>query len=193
MSHLEDRIKPYSKAMVKVLKGPVNRNSTAWGNIIHYQDQIQDQINPFGLELIIKKEEGFAYVRQFEDGEGNTLGLVVRRQIGFETTIVLIVLRQVLEEFDNNPTQFQVSEKFITDIEIREEVELFFPQKFNRVKLIKEMDNCIKKVMELGYLIEVSKKESETLYQIHRIIKEKITLDTLMEFKVKLDTYVKYI
>ena len=35
------------------------------------------------------------------------------------------------------------------------------------------------------------KKENETKYQIHRIIKEKITLDILQDFQTKLKEYVE--
>lgn len=193
MSSLEKNIKPYSKAMVKLLKGSIERSSNVWEDVVHYQNEIQDYLSQIGLELIVKKEEGFAFVKQFEDSEGNTLGLITRRQIGFEISIVLVVLRQSLEEFDSNPTQFQVSQKFITDTEIKEEVELFLPEKFNRVKFLKELDGYIKRIVELGYLSEVSKKDNETKYQIQRIIKEKVTLDILQEFKIKLQNYVESI
>ena len=193
MSSLEKNITPYSKAIVKLLKGSIERNSNVWDDVVNYQSEIQDFISQIGLELIVKKEEGFAFIKQYEDSEGNTLGLVTRRQIGFETSIVLVVLRQSLEEFDSNPTQFQVSEKFITDTEIKEEVELFLPEKFNRVKFLKELDGYIKKIEELGYLSEVNRKENETKYQIQRIIKEKVTLDILQEFKLKLHGYVESI
>ena len=193
MSSLDKNIKPYSKAIIKLLKSLIERNSSLWDDVIHYQLEIQDYINQIGLELILKKEEGFAFVKQFEDNEGNTLGLITRRQIGFETSIVLVVLRQSLEEFDNNPTQFQVAEKFITDSEIKEEVELFLPEKYNRVRFMKELDSYIKKIVGFGYLIEIQKNDTETKYQIHRIIKEKVTLDILQDFKIKLEEYVKSI
>lgn len=193
MSSLERNKKPYSKAIVKLLKGSIERTSNVWDDVVNYQTEIQDYISQIGLELIVKKEEGFAFLKQFEDSEGNTLGLVTRRQIGFETSIVLVVLRQSLEEFDSNPTQFQVFEKFITDSEIKEEVELFLPEKFNRVKFLKELDGYINNIVKLGYLKEVSKKENETKYQIQRIIKEKITLDILQEFKLKLQENVESI
>jgi len=193
MSSLERNIKPYSKAIVKLLKGSIERTSNVWDDVVNYQLEIQDYISQIGLELIVKKEEGFAFIKQFEDSEGNTLGLVTRRQIGFEISIVLVVLRQSLEEFDRNPAQFQVSEKFITDSEIKEEVELFLPEKFNRVKFLKDLDGYIKRIVELGYLSEVNKKENETKYQIQRIIKEKVTLDILQEFKIKLQGYVESI
>jgi len=193
MSLLERNKKPYSKAIVKLLKAPIERNSSLWDSVINYQIEIQDYISQIGLELIVKKDEGFAFVKQYEDSDGNTLGLIARRQIGFETSIVLVVLRQILEEFDSNPIQFQVAEKFITDTEIKEEVELFLPEKFNRVKFLKELDGFINKIVELGYLKEVSKNDNETKYQIHRIIKEKVTLDNLQNFKLKLQEYVESI
>lgn len=191
MSDLEKNIKPYSKAIVRLLKSTVERNSSVWGDIVHYQDEIQAYISQMGLELIVKKDEGFAFLKQFEDSEGNTLGLITRRQIGFETSIVIVVLRQSLEEFDSNPTQFLVTEKFITDSEIREELELFLQEGYNKLKFKKELEKYIRNTVELGYLKEISKKENETKYQIHRIIKEKITLDILQEFKTKLQEYVE--
>lgn len=193
MSNLEKNIKPYSKAIVRLLKSTIERNSTLWEDVINYQLEIQDFISQLGLELIVKKDEGFAFVKQFEDSEGNTLGLITRRRIGFETSIVIVVLRHSLEEFDSNPTQFKVAEKFITDLEIKEEVELFLPEKFNRVKFMKELDSYINRIVELGYLKEINKKDNETKYQIHRIIKEKVTLDILQEFKTKLQEYVESI
>lgn len=190
MSHLEENITPYSKAIVRLLKSTVERNSNVWDDIINYQHEIQDYIGQIGLELIVKKDEGFAFVKQFEDSEGNTLGLVTRRQIGFEASIVLVVLRQSLEEFDSNPTQL-ATEKFITDSEIKDELELFLQEGYNKLKFQKDLDSYIKRVAELGYLKEVGKKENETKYQIHRIIKEKITLDILQDFKTKLQEYVE--
>lgn len=106
---------------------------------------------------------------------------------------MLIVLRQSLEDFDSNPTQIQVAEKFITNSEIKEEVELFLQEGYNRMKFQKDLDSHINKIVELGYLKEVNKKDSETKYQIHRIIKEKVTLDILQDFKTKLKEYVESI
>jgi hypothetical protein len=190
MSHLEKNITPYSKAIVRLLKSTVERTSNVWEDVINYQNDIQEYIGQIGLELIVKKDDGFAFVKQLEDNEGNTLGLVTRRQIGFETSIVLVVLRQSLEEFDSNPTQL-ATEKFITDSEIKDELELFLPEKFNRVKFIKDLNKYISDAEKLGYLKKISEKDNETKYQIHRIIKEKITLDILQDFKTKLQEYVE--
>jgi hypothetical protein len=187
MNSLEKNIKEYSTAVVKLLKSTVERDSVHWDTIINYQYEIQEYISLMGLELIVKKDEGFAYLKQFEKSDGTTLGLISRRQLGFEVSLLLIVLRHSLEEFDNNPTQYLVTEKMITGTEIKDELELFLPKKFDRVKLMKEFESYIKKVVDLGYLKEIKRKDNEITYQIHRIIKEKITLDALQEFKTKLD------
>ncbi len=189
---LEKHIKPYSRAIVKLLKSsPVESSSPVWNDVKNYQMEIQEYLGQIGLELIVRKEEGFAYIRQFENSDGDTLGLITRRRIGFETSVVLVVLRQSLEEFDSSPTSYQSHEKFITDIEIREELELFLQEGYNRLKFTKELDKYIKKAVELGFLKEVSVKDNETRYQIHRIIKDKITIDDLLEFKIKLAEYAQ--
>jgi len=193
MSNLEQHIKPYSKAIVKLLKQPIENNQSLWQDILNYQVEIQNYVNLIGLELVLKKDEGFAYLRELEDREGNTLGLVSKRKIGFEASIILVVLRQSLDEFDQNPTQFDVSEKFITSQEIKEEVELFLPETYNKVKLLKDLETNIRRIVDLGYLKEIDKNEFETKYQIHRIIKEKVSLDQLQEFKNKLEAYVESI
>ena len=58
MNHLEQNIKPYSKAIVKLLSGVVERKSNVWEDVINYQVEIQKYISQIGLELIVKKDDG---------------------------------------------------------------------------------------------------------------------------------------
>ncbi len=183
-------IKPYSKAIVKLLKGIVEYNDPAWNDILQYQADIQAYLGVIGLELIVKKDEGFAFVRQAILDDGKTINLATRRQLGFEISVILIVLRNMLYEFEMNPTDSQADEKYVTTTQIKEEVEMFLPVGFNQVKFRQDLDSNISKVIDMGFLAEVKKLETdETLYRIHRIIKEKVTLDDLAEFKQKLKEY----
>ncbi len=181
-------IKPYSKAIVKLLKGIVEYTDTAWEDILRYQTEIQDYVSVIGLDLIVKKDEGFAFLKQAVLDDDKTIRLVTRRQLGFEVSVILIVLRQLLDEFEMNPTDSQSDEKYVTMAQIKEEVEFFLPTKINQVKFKQDLDSYIAKVVELGFLVESKQAEnSEIRYKIHRIIKEKITLDDLNEFKKKLN------
>ncbi len=181
--------KPYSKAIILLLKKTVEKGSPVWEDIINYQIEIQEYLSVIGLELILKKDEGFAFVKQIVFDDDTTLNLVSRRQLGFEVSIVLIVLRQLLEDYDNNPVETQSSDRIITNNEIKDEVRIFLPQNFNRVKLEKDLDRYIQTVADLGFLKEIKRNNDEIRYKIHRIIKEKVTLEDLDAFNKKLEEY----
>lgn len=181
-------IKPYSRAVVRLLKGIVEKNDVVWNDVLNYQSDIQDYIGTMGLELIVKKDEGFAFVKQLKLDDDKTMNLVSRRQYGFEVSVMLIVLRQILENFDSNPTM-QATDKYVTAAEIKEETEMFLPTSFNKVKFEKDLDTYIDRIVGFGFLVEQKHQEGEKRYRIHRIIKEKVTLDDLSDFKNQLSNY----
>lgn len=181
-------IKPYSRAIVRLLKGIVEKNDVVWNDVLSYQSDIQDYIGTMGLELIVKKDEGFAFVKQLKLDDDKTMNLVSRRQYGFEVSVMLIVLRQILEDFDSNPTM-QATDKYVTAAEIKEETEMFLPTSYNKVKFEKDLDTYIDRIVGFGFLVEPKHQEGEKRYRIHRIIKEKVTLDDLSDFKNQLNNY----
>ena len=182
-------IKSYSKAVIKLLKGVVENNDTVWSDIITYQTDIQNYISVMGLELIVKKDEGFAFIKQMTLDDNKTINLVTRRQYGFEISVMLVVLRQMLEDFDSNPTESQAIDKYVTAMEIKEETEMFLPTSYNKAKFEKELDNNIQRIVDFGFLVAPKNGEREKRYKIHRLIKEKVTLDYLLEFKTQLNEY----
>jgi hypothetical protein len=194
MNQLQENIKPYSKAIVKLLKKTIDNDDIVWEDILFYQTEIQEYISKIGLELIIKENDGYAFLKQFEiDNDKNTIGIASRRQVGFETSIVLVILRQIIEEFESDPTDFQVTDKFITESELKEQISFFLPEKYNKVKFLKQLDSYVKNVIKLGYLKESGTNLNEKKYKIHKIIKEKVTLESLNEFKENLKQYVESI
>ena len=182
-------VKPYSKAVVRLLKGVVEKSDTTWNELLTYQTEIQNYISIIGLELILKKDEGFAFIKQTTIEDTKTINLVSRRQYGFELSVMLVVLRQMLEDFDSNPTLSQATDKYVTAFEIKEETEMFLPSTYNKAKFEKELDNNIERLVDFGFLIAPKSNDGETRYKIHRIIKEKVTLDDLLDFKKQLNDY----
>ena len=182
-------IKPYSKAVVRLLKGVVENSDTTWSELLTYQAEIQNYISTMGLELILKKDEGFAFVKQMALDCDKTINLVSRRQYGFEVSVMLVVLRQMLEDFDSNPTLSQATDKYVTAADIKEETKLFLPISYNKVKFEKDLDSNIERIVDFGFLVSPKNGEGEKRYKIHRIIKEKITLDDLLDFKKQLNDY----
>ena len=184
-------IEPYGRTVVRLLKGPVEVTDTnAWEDILNYQSEINKYLMNIGIELIVKRDEGFAYIKQIVDDDDRTTGLIPRQQLGFEISVILIILRQMLEEFDSNMDELYATERFVSADELKERIEIFLPERFNRVKLLSEIDAYINRIVSLGYL-KLIKRDNVNTYQIHRIIKEKVTLDKLQEFKDKLQEYVE--
>ena len=165
----------------------VESSDGVWNDILQYQDEISDYLDVIGLELIIKKDYGFAYLRQMTFDDNKTINLVSRTQIGFEVSLVIVVLRKMLADFDDNPTETLTNDKFVDREEIKEELKLFLPDKFDKVKFEDELDNYITRVEKCGFLKRVG--DSDTQYKIHRIIEEKVKLDDLKEFTKNLQEY----
>lgn len=189
--NIDSIIAPYGRTVVRLLKGPVEATDTnAWEDILNYQSEINKYLMNIGIELIVKRDEGFAYIKQIVDDDDRTTGLIPRQQLGFEISVILIILRQMLEEFDSNMDELYATERFVSADELKERIEIFLPERFNRVKLLSEIDTYINRIVSLGYL-KLIKRDNVNTYQIHRIIKEKVTLDKLQEFKDKLQEYVE--
>lgn len=192
MSGLHSNLKPYSKAIIKLIKGKVNSTDNTWEDILQHQKDVQKYVNVIGLELVIKDLDGFAYLRQFQiDEDDNTLGLVSRKQVGFETSVLLVILRQLIDDFENDPSDSRGSEKYINKEELIEQIELFLPEKYDTIGYLKKIDHYISRVEEFGYIKEIKNDDTTTRYKIHKIIKEKVNIDTLVSFKSKLASYVE--
>ena len=189
--NIDDVIAPYGRAVVRLMKGPVEQaDSATWNVILNYQTEIQEYLQKIGLELILKRDDSFAYIRQIEDDEGKTTGLVSRQQLGFEVSVILIILRQMLEEFDNDINEIYTTERYVSIDELKARIDLFLPERFNKVKYQNEIQTYINRIVGLGFL-KAADGEGATSFKIQRIIKEKVTLDNLQEFKNKLQKYVE--
>ena len=66
---------------------------------------------------------------------------------------------------------------------------MFLPERYDKATFEKNLERYIRSVEELGFLEMVGGNSSDARYRIHRIIKEKVTLDDLELFKQKLEEY----
>lgn len=181
---------PYAPLIVKLLQGTVyDENEKVWNDLLFYQIPISQYFEKIAIELIIEKKDGYAYLKQIEfDEEKNTIGLVRRIPLKYETSLICIFLREMLDDFEiNNVDQRNL---YVTHKYLKETIELFFKEKANKVKLFANFDRYIESIVEIGFLKVISKPENskdETRYEVRRIIKAKITNDVLEDFKKKLE------
>jgi hypothetical protein len=189
---------PYAGVIIKLLQDALYDDDKQWKELMAHQEEVIDYFERIGVKLMIEESEGFAYIYQPEpdedDGSHRLPRLVKRIALSYEVTLIAVMLREMLEEFDVRAVD---SVKFFTtNKEIKEKIELFFKDQTNKVKLLKNFDNYINQVTNLGFLRmirEDARDKDNTQYEVKRIIKAKINNEKLEEIKHKLNEYTSAI
>jgi hypothetical protein len=184
----------YAHVIIKLLQGPVYVDEKAtWRDLLAYSSPIRDYFGRIGIELIINDIDGFARIVQPEADEHdeNPLPRLMRKQtMTYETTLLCVILREMLEEFD---VISEGNKLFLTQKEIKERIELFYKEQANKSKLWKELGKPINSLTSIGILKLTREDETNkdnNQYEVKRIIKALISNDKLEEIKNKLQTNV---
>jgi hypothetical protein len=157
-----------------------------WQDLLELQARVRDYFVVLGLELILDEAEGYAYLRQRAPAEGEAAlpRLVARRQLSYPVSLILVLLRKKLAEFDatGGETRLVVSREQITD-----QVRLFLPDTANEARLLDRMETHLNKVVELGFLHRLRGQEQQ--FEVKRILKAFIDAQWLSEFERRLADY----
>jgi hypothetical protein len=181
-------ILPFTPVFIKLLKGPVEYlEKTPWEQLLQYQVELTRFLQQLGLILVLEKDDGYAYVEQLRlDEEENVAGWVRRIQLGYEESILLVLLRDMMAEFEVGESGSR--ELIKRRREIKEYAELFFRENPSRVKFIRDLDRLIDRAEELDFLEKVDNHElpDEHKFRIKKIIKAKVDNEILENFKQQL-------
>ncbi|WP_431212685.1 DUF4194 domain-containing protein [Puia sp. P3] len=188
MSTDKSTILPYTSLFIKLLKGPVEYlEKSTWDQLLQYQTELTRFLQQLGLVLVLEKEDGYAFFEQVRlDEEDNVAGWVRRVQLGYEESILLVLLRDMMAEFEiGEATSRELIKK---RREIKEYAELFFKENASRVKFIRDLDRLIDKVEELDFLEKVENHDlsDEQKFRIKKIIKARVNNELLENFKQQL-------
>ena len=181
-------ILPYTPVFIKLLKGPVEYlEKTAWEQLLQYQAELTKFLQQMGLILMLEKDDGYAYLEQTKlDEEDNVVGWVRRIQLGYEESILLVLLRDMMAEFEVGEASSR--ELIKKRREIKEYAELFFKENPSRVKFIRDLDRLIDRVEELDFLekVETNDLPDEQKFRVKKIIKARVDNELLENFKQQL-------
>ena len=86
------------------MKGVTEREAdpALWHALLGLRTRVRDHVAIVGLDLVLDEAEGYAYLRQRppQEGEAELPRLVARRQLGYQVSLLLGLLRKKLVEFD---------------------------------------------------------------------------------------------
>lgn len=186
--HDDDRLGPL---LVNLFQGVLYREQAAapWQALLDLQARVRDYCAVIGLELIHDEAEGYAYLRQRPRSpeEAELPRLVQRRPLSFPVSLILVLLRKKLAEFDatGGDTQLVVSRE-----DIAEQMRLFLPDTANEARLLDRMETHLNKVVELGFLRRLRSQEAQ--YEVRRILKAFVDAQWLDDFGKRLDAYASH-
>lgn len=187
---MNEELEKHSIPIIHLFKGILyDTNEIVWKSLLQQETHVRNYFAVVGLELIINEAEGFAFLKQkvfSEEAMVNLPKLVEKRQLSFPVSILAILLRKKLLEFDNkgNDSRLVLKKSDIVELLIS-----FLPNNTsNEKKIIDKIDTYITRLIELGFLREL--KNEENYYEVSRILiaympveQLQLTLDKLNEYK----------
>lgn len=179
------------EVLIALFQGVLYRDTgaTLWQPLMDVQGRVRDYCATIGLELILDEAEGYAYLRQRAAAaeEPELPRLVPRRQLSYPVSLILVLLRKKLAEFDatGGDTRLVVGRD-----QIAEQVRLFLPQTGNEARLLDRMDAHLNKVVELGFLHRLRGQEHQ--FEVRRILKAFVDAQWLSDFEQRLVHYAAH-
>ncbi|MDO5751586.1 DUF4194 domain-containing protein [Arthrobacter sp.] len=173
-------------AITKLFKGVVYRESDEklWQRLLEISAQARDYVAVLGLELVIDDTEGYAFLRSSPDADPELPRLIPRRQLTFNVSLLLALLRARLSEFD---TQNSDTRLILTAEQIGDMVSVFLPESSNEARIQDQLATNIKKITELGFLRKL--RGQEQTFEVARILKAYVDAQWLEEFDARLADY----
>ena len=183
-----DKTTLYSRALISLVKGPVyqNEDSQTWQTIVDQRSQIGDYVKFIGLDLVIDEVDGYAFLRQHDyfDGEEPLPRIVPRHQLSYSVSLLLVLLRKRLLEFDSASGDGRL---ILSKENIIEMVSIFKKDSSNEAASADAIARDIERVREFGYLKRLTGSVEE--YEVQRIIRSVIDARWMGEMNDRLEEY----
>jgi len=177
-----------SVVVVSLMKGIADRESdpVLWQSLIGIQARVRDYVACLGLDLVLDEAEGFAYLRQrpAEEGTAELPRLVPRRQLGYQVSLMLALLRKKLAEFDATSGEARL---ILGRNDIVEMMRVFLAETANQVRLNDRIGADINRVVDMGFLRRL--RGTNDRFEVRRILKAFVDAQWLADFDQRLAAY----
>src|SRR6516165_3739391 len=175
-----------SVVVVSLMKGIADRENdpVLWQSLSGIQARVRDYVAGLGLDLVLDEAEGYAYLRQRPAEEGELPRLVPRRQLGYQVSLMLALLRKKLAEFDATSGEPRL---ILGRNDIVEMMRLFFADTANQVRMSDRINADINRVVDMGFLRRL--RGADDKFEVRRILKAFVDAQWLADFEQRLAAY----
>lgn len=209
-SRTKNELSAISSVLIKLLQGFVlQEDKLIWEALLFQQAMVREFFATLGLYLHLDENEGYAFLRSIpkeESDDGKIIGesaignlqkeeaiekkkltLMRKMPLSFDVSLLCILLREALDQFD--ATVHDDHRLIMAKADIYDLLKLYFPNKHDETKLLKRWDSMINKVIELGFIREL--KSDPSRIEVLRIIKAMIDAERVGEMKRNMQRYVQ--
>jgi hypothetical protein len=177
-----------ASAIIRLMQGVVYRESDedTWLTVERLGAGVRDHFAAIGVDVVVDDAEGYAYLRSRpeEDGDEALPRLVRRRALTYNVSLLLVLLRKRLVEFETTGGEGRL---VLTTDQIVEMLRLFQAESTNDARIADQAETTIKKAAELGFLRQLRGQRDH--WEVRRILKAYVDAQTLSEFAAKLQEY----
>lgn len=174
-------------AIIGLMRGVVYRESheDAWATLERHAHAVRDHFATIGVDVVIDDTEGYAYLRTRDDDDAEPLPrLVHRRSLTYPVSLLLVLLRKRLVEFETTSSEGKL---VLGRDQIAEMLRLFLADSTDEARLLGQVDRTISKVVELGFLRALRGQSDQ--WEVRRVLKAYVDAQTLSDFAGKLQEY----
>lgn len=175
-------------AIIRLMQGVVYRDSDedTWQTLERLGAGVRDHFAAIGVEVVVDDGEGYAFLRSRPeaDGEEALPRLVRRRALTYNVSLLLVLLRKRLVEFETTGAEGRL---VLTGEQIVEMLRLFQADSTNDARVVDHAESTIRKAAELGFLRQLRGQPNH--WEVRRILKAYVDAQTLSDFAAKLREY----
>jgi hypothetical protein len=172
--------------MREVVYREVPAHEPIWETLQRHRAPVADYFAAIGIDVIVDEAEGYAFLRTREPEEGETPlpRLVRRRSLTYNVSLMLVLLRKRMVEFEAAGGDGKL---VLARDQLIEMLRVFQTRSSNEARTVDQADRTIAQVADLGFLREL--RGQPGAWEVRRILKAYIDAQTLSDFAARLALY----
>lgn len=177
-------------ALIDLMRGVVYRESQeeTWAVLDRHGGAVRDHFATIGVGVVVDDTEGYAYLRSVEqeDDAEPLPRLVRRRSLTYNVSLLLVLLRKRLVEFETTGGDGKL---VLSREQIAETLRVFLAESTNEARVLDRVDHTLNQVAELGFLRPLRGQPHH--WEVRRVLKAYVDAQILSDFAGKLRGYAE--
>jgi hypothetical protein len=177
-----------ASVIIRLMQGVVYREADedTWLSLERSGAGVRDHFATIGVDVVVDEAEGYAYLRSRSavEGEEPLPRLVRRRALTYNVSLLLVLLRKRLLEFETAGGDGRL---VLSTEQIVEMLRVFQAESTNDARVVDQAERTIGTAAELGFLRQLRGQSGH--WEVRRILKAYVDAQTVSDFAAKLREY----